>query len=213
MPQQELLERFEQYLLEGGFRIGDRLPPEPELARRFGVARSTVREVIVHLTFAGILSRRPRRGTVIAMPSPEDIGRGLAFQLRWLDGGFEELKNTRLMLETGAAPAIARCAAPGQIARLEEIHRAMTAVADNPEKADRFDCEFHMAMMEITGSRTATVFAQIVQLLFRREYRRRQLERYDAGESVAAHARILEAIRRHDGAELRKLLEEHLSGL
>ena len=45
-----LLEQFEAYLVEAGFRPGDRLPGELELAQRFGVSRGTIREIIVHLT-------------------------------------------------------------------------------------------------------------------------------------------------------------------
>ena len=42
-----LLEQFEAYLVEAGFRPGDRLPGELELAQRFGVSRGTIREIIV----------------------------------------------------------------------------------------------------------------------------------------------------------------------
>ena len=90
-----LLEQFEAYLVEAGFRPGDRLPGELELAQRFGVSRGTIREIIVHLTLQGVLARAPRRGTVLAEPEVGAVGRDLAFQLRWLGCGREELKAAR----------------------------------------------------------------------------------------------------------------------
>ena len=40
----ELLRRFENYLIRGKYRPGDRIPGEQELATHFGVSRGTMRE-------------------------------------------------------------------------------------------------------------------------------------------------------------------------
>ena len=42
----ELLRRFENYLIRGKYRPGDRIPGEQELATHFGVSRGTMREAI-----------------------------------------------------------------------------------------------------------------------------------------------------------------------
>ena len=43
---QKLTERLRQFMEEGHFRDGDKLPPERALAESFGVSRSSVREAI-----------------------------------------------------------------------------------------------------------------------------------------------------------------------
>jgi DNA-binding GntR family transcriptional regulator len=62
---------------QGGYRPGDRLPPERELAQRLDVSRSTLRLALHDLERAGAVVRRPGRGggTFVAAPKVErDLG-------------------------------------------------------------------------------------------------------------------------------------------
>jgi GntR family transcriptional regulator len=49
---------------------GDQLPPEPVLAKRLGVSRSTLREGLRMFAERGDLVRRHGVGTFVALPSP-----------------------------------------------------------------------------------------------------------------------------------------------
>ncbi len=53
---------------QGTLRPGSLLPPEVELARRFGVSRHTVRAGIAALVSAGLLERHRGRGTYVRRP-------------------------------------------------------------------------------------------------------------------------------------------------
>lgn len=55
-----------QRLAAGEWKPGDRLPTEPELAARFGVAISTVRAGLSDLSAAGIVVKRQGKGTFVA---------------------------------------------------------------------------------------------------------------------------------------------------
>jgi GntR family transcriptional regulator len=62
---------------QGGYRPGDRLPSERELAERLDVSRSTLRLALHDLERAGVVVRRPGRGggTFVASPKVErDLG-------------------------------------------------------------------------------------------------------------------------------------------
>ncbi len=62
-----LLSRIEA----GEWREGDRIPSEPELARRFKVARMTVNRAVRELAGAHLLVRTPGSGTFVAPPRHE----------------------------------------------------------------------------------------------------------------------------------------------
>jgi len=55
-------------LAKGGYRPGDRLPPEPELARQLGISRATLREVLRALESQGVIVRRRGVGTFVNVP-------------------------------------------------------------------------------------------------------------------------------------------------
>ncbi|WP_027134258.1 phosphonate metabolism transcriptional regulator PhnF [Geminicoccus roseus] len=66
---------LEQSILQGSFAPSGRLPAEPELARRFGVNRHTVRQAVRALASRGILRIEQGRGTFVDMqPLDYSIG-------------------------------------------------------------------------------------------------------------------------------------------
>ena len=63
------LEQIRQRIDAGHWPLGQRLPPEPELAELLGMSRNTVREAVRVLTFSGVLEVRQGDGTTCA-PAP-----------------------------------------------------------------------------------------------------------------------------------------------
>lgn len=55
---------------DGTYSVGDRLPPESELAAQHGVARETMRKSLHHLEQLGMIDRRPRAGTTVIAARP-----------------------------------------------------------------------------------------------------------------------------------------------
>ncbi|MFW5970215.1 MAG: GntR family transcriptional regulator, partial [Halofilum sp. (in: g-proteobacteria)] len=67
-----LLATLRESIIEGGLPAGTHLP-ELELARRHGVARSTVREAIAGLVNRGLVVRRHNAGARVCIPSREEL--------------------------------------------------------------------------------------------------------------------------------------------
>jgi DNA-binding GntR family transcriptional regulator len=65
-------DRLLKLVLEGQFALG-RLPPEPELAERMRVSRTTVRSALQLLQHVGLISRSPGRGTRVRPAVGPDI--------------------------------------------------------------------------------------------------------------------------------------------
>lgn len=59
------LEQIRQHIDDGTWPLGQRLPPEPELAETLGISRNTVREAVRVLTFSGVLEVRQGDGTYV----------------------------------------------------------------------------------------------------------------------------------------------------
>lgn len=77
---EEIASEFETAIKEGGLRPGDRLPGEISIAEQHGVCRMTVSRALAELQRRGMITRKPRQGTVVRERAPAPKGRvGLLF--------------------------------------------------------------------------------------------------------------------------------------
>ncbi len=76
-PRERAEELLEGYLLEHRLEPGDRLPPERELSRMWGVSRSTLRAAIARMERDGLLCTREGSGNYVAPPKYNRDLRGL----------------------------------------------------------------------------------------------------------------------------------------
>ncbi len=80
---QQVKHALERQILTGQLRVGDFLPPEPELCRQFAVSTITVRRALMELGRDGLIRRKGGVGTVVSATR-----RKLRFALLFL--GFDE---------------------------------------------------------------------------------------------------------------------------
>lgn len=207
-----LLAKFRNHLLEDGYAPGDRLLPETELAERFQVSRSTIREIIMHLCFSGVLQRAPSRGTIVQEIQADTLEEDLAFRLAISRYSFAELKETRLCMETSVLPLIVRRITPEAAESLRENVRNMESLAHKPKQADLLDKEFHLQLLDICGNRPLRLFSHVIARLFDRTFRERFLNRAAVLKSARDHHAILDAILADDAGTARSILEAHIEG-
>ena len=62
---EQIVEQIELRILNGELNPGDRLPPERELTKQFGVSRTAVREAMNALSLKGLIVVHPGRGTFV----------------------------------------------------------------------------------------------------------------------------------------------------
>jgi GntR family transcriptional regulator, transcriptional repressor for pyruvate dehydrogenase complex len=144
-----LLER----ITDRSISAGERLPPEMELARQFGVHRGTVREALRELETNGVLKRergsklmmvtRPARGTVAA-----GVSRALALH----DVSYHDVWEAMTALEPPIAAAAARERSAADLTRLETLVARLDDELDT-EAAVEQAAEFFRAVGEATRNR------------------------------------------------------------
>src|ERR1700681_2408977 len=101
-------------ILDRSLREGDRLPPEMELARQFGVNRSTVREALRELESRGLVQRRPGSKLMsVSRPHHEAVAEGVSHALLLHDVTVRDVWEALTILE----PPIARAAARAHTAQ------------------------------------------------------------------------------------------------
>lgn len=145
-----ITERLEALILEGSLRPGQRLPPERELAERFGVSRPSLREAIQKLSARGLLTSRQGGGTFIS----EELTSGYSDPLLEMlarHGEFHlDLLEFRDAMEGLSAYYAALRSTPTDrallIKRFEELEESFQG--RDPVEEAKADAAFHLAIAE-----------------------------------------------------------------
>lgn len=74
-----IADSLRQLISDGHLQPGDRLPPECDLCRQYGVSRTTLREAIQMLRTTGLLDVSPGRGSFVRVPDVGQLMRDLLF--------------------------------------------------------------------------------------------------------------------------------------
>ena len=100
--------QLKSYIVDENLKPGDRLPTETELATRFGVNRLSLREATKGLEFLGIVEAKPGRGLIVGRMDMQRVTEHLGFHPALHDVSPGELIDTRIVIETGVLPHVAR---------------------------------------------------------------------------------------------------------
>jgi GntR family transcriptional regulator len=65
-----IMEDLRAQITQGRWKVGEAIPPEPELERLYGASRGTVRRAVDELTRQGYLVKEPGKGTFVRSTSP-----------------------------------------------------------------------------------------------------------------------------------------------
>jgi DNA-binding FadR family transcriptional regulator len=202
-----LLERITDRTISAG----DRLPPEVELARQFGVHRGTVREALRELETNGVLKRergsklmmvtRPARGTVAA-----GVSRALALH----DVSYHDVWEALTALEPPIAAAAARERASRDLSRLDDIVARLDGDQDTAAAVEQ-TADFFRSVGEATGNGVFMLAHEpLLELLVPSLGAMIDKVPQARARIAAAQRRILAAIRDKDAAQARDWMAKHI---
>ncbi|HKD54883.1 MAG TPA: GntR family transcriptional regulator [Steroidobacteraceae bacterium] len=117
---------------------GQRLPSETELARQFGVNRSTVREALRELESRGLLQRRPGSKLMsVSRPHHTAVAEGVSHALLLHDVTVRDVWEALTILEPPLAQAAARARTAEDLRQLEAAAGAFRGAADSEQAVHR----------------------------------------------------------------------------
>ena len=158
---------IEQRIVERSLRAGDALPSETDLARQFGVNRSTIREAIRELETHGLLGRgRGEKRLRVTRPEPRNISTGVSRALALHDVTVLELWEAMMAIEPAAAEYAAARRTPAQLQALTRAAARFKRDAADIPKAVSAVTEFFTAVADASGNRVLALSqAPVNQLL------------------------------------------------
>jgi len=192
---ERILGTIRDAILNGQLKPGEKVA-EPELAERFGISRTPIREAFRQLESEGYLTVIPRKGAVVTDLSEREV---------------EEFYSIKSILEGYAARMAAEKMTSRDCERLEAINGRLKQLASEGDVKTFFRVhdEFHELFIRAAGN--DKLFTLIGQLL-RKFNRLRMASLALPGRmeiSVQEHIKILEAFRQHDGEKADNLVRKN----
>ncbi|WP_405579954.1 FadR/GntR family transcriptional regulator [Streptomyces sp. NBC_01190] len=181
-------------IVAGMWPVGSRIPTEPELVERFGVARNTVREAVRALAHNGLLDIRQGSGTYVVATS--ELAGVMAKRFAEVDP--PHVAEVRGSLEATAAALAARRRDEADLRRLDALlaGRDLAFASGTVEAFAEADARLHQAVVASAHNEVlTTLYADLGEVL--RDFR---------GVAIAAgrptehrdHAGLVAAIRAGD---------------
>lgn len=208
--------RLNQAILDGQFRVGERLPGERTLAERFGVSRNTVREAISELCARGLLVRRQGDGTYL-----NDAEQRLGVQI-WADMASRHpdlqrhLLEFRQMLERRTAELSATRHTAADRRRLEKAASAVDLAWCGNDRLLQVEADMALHRV-IAESAHNPVFSYLMESL--QDVMRDHMKLTRAGNEMtppvvgairAQHAALVDAILHRDAEAASHAARDHL---
>ena len=191
-----LRDQLEQDIVTGTLRPGARLD-EQSLAARFGVSRTPIRETLMQLATAGLVTLQSRRGAFVASLSLKEI---------------IERFEVMATLEGACGALAARRIGDEERQELLEAHEACAREASGGDADAYYYVNERFHHLIYAACHNAFLIEQARQLHDRlKPYRRLQLRaRSRVATSLAEHQEIMDAIFMGDGAKAERLLKDHV---
>lgn len=209
---EEVVTQLRSMIHSGKLRLGDRLPPERDLARLLGVSRPTLRAGIRSLSAVGVLESRQGAGTFVVKADESPALDSSSLSLMASLHGFtsQEMFEARRALEMSIAGLAAERVTGDQLASLAEEMAGMYASLEVPEEYLLHDMRFHQMVAAASGNRILTALMNMVAaVLF--DVRRKTVRRaHDLKESAEMHRKIYRAIRDRNPEAAQDAMRDHL---
>jgi GntR family transcriptional repressor for pyruvate dehydrogenase complex len=210
----DAIAKIKEMIVSGELQPGDRLPREPDLARRLGLSRSSLREAVRALSWARILDVRQGDGTYVTSLESSVLLDAMSFIVDLHhDRNVMHILETRRVLEAAAAALAAQYINDDELTELHRLIDAAARCATIEDFVDN-DLEFHRKLA--LASRNPVLASMLDSLASRTSRARiwRGVMQTGATErALIEHRALVTALEEHRPDQARAWATVHIVGV
>jgi GntR family transcriptional repressor for pyruvate dehydrogenase complex len=210
----KIIKQIRGLISSGQLNPGDKLPSERELAERFAVGRSYVRDAIRKLEFYGILRTLPQSGTRVEGLGIAALEGLISDVLAMEESDFYSLVETRVTLEIKAASLAAQNRTPEDIIAITKALDNYENKLHDSKKAIEEDLLFHLKIAEASGNTVLKSLMLIITPDIIKKYAELNIcDDPKTFQAIQDHRVILEHIKNQDSDAVEQAMSNHLKGV
>jgi len=207
---QEIVAAIADLIMARVWKPGDRIPPEKELAARFHVGRSTIREAVKSLVILGVIEARAGDGSYIRGGTSDLLSGAFQWGMMLTEQNLGDLVDIRILIEVECAGQAAAARKPDIGATLTQLTGQMSEVWNQPKEFMRLDNYFHETIAAATDNPLYLSLSKTIQSLVGVWYPQTfQLDRTKAA-TLDEHFAIAAAIQANDEQAARQAMRQHI---
>lgn len=213
----QVMEQIKDLVASGNIKPGDKIPTELEMAKIFGVSRSSIREAIKIFSYLGVFETQTRRGTVLCTTS-SITDEALTWTFLLGPKEIDDLMELRKAIEQDCWMRLCKtCAENPQ--ELEHIRKDLQIELDGMSAAlgerdlDRLteaDFRFHQKVIAHSGNVQFIHLFGTLKSFTRDAIRTSNVKRALTSEIVDEHLKILQELESGHGPEVLRLFNDHI---
>jgi DNA-binding FadR family transcriptional regulator len=200
-------------IIAGEYPVGATLPGDVELAARFKVSRTVLREAMKTLAAKGLVVPRARIGTRVTPNTQWNLFDSDILTWYFAVGVNEafllHLSEVRLAFEPHAAALAARHATEAEISQMMRLAVAMGDPDHTAETLAIADLKFHLSVLEASGNPFLRTVGSLIEAALVGAFKLSSpaADRSKIDDVAANHIRIVEEIDRRDEDGARRAME------
>lgn len=209
--------RLLQLIRERGFKPGDKLPSERDLAAEFGMSRGAVREALIRLDTLRIIESRPKSGMYL---QPFGAERSIEAMVLFAETNtpltaaeVAQSVELRSVLESESMRLACLRRTDVDLQRLQAILQQSSETIAAGGTLAELDADFHKAIVAATHN---DLLLRFINVFYRASRKRREVyfePRAQSQRSHAQHLQLYRAIEARDEAAGLRILRRHLKGV
>jgi GntR family transcriptional regulator, transcriptional repressor for pyruvate dehydrogenase complex len=212
---EEIVDQIKELIRTGELLPGDKLPPERELSRIFGVGRSSLREAISILDNMGLVEMKPRRGNFVRQIKSPDLRDPILRMLEEDSSRILELYELRKDIELAAAEQAALRRTTRDLQLLGSALEQMEQSLERGEMVVADERRFHLSLARASKNYVRThvlsVIFDISHDHFLLVYQKFIEDGSHLSEIFQQHKQVFQAIEAQDPKAAVAAMNEHLS--
>jgi DNA-binding GntR family transcriptional regulator len=157
---QEIVKALTDLIMKRVWKPGDLIPSEKELAIRFQVGRSTIREAVKSLVVLGVLEARAGEGSFVREPTSELLSGGFRWGLLLSEGNLDDFVDVRVLIEVECARRAAANRTDDLVSQLDATIEDMRSEPMDHGAFMDSDTRFHLGIAHAPRTRSSKLSAR-----------------------------------------------------
>lgn len=216
----QVMDQIKELIASGEYKPGDKIPTEMELAKDFGLGRSSIREAIKIFNYLGVLESRAAIGTIVRERSQIST-EALTWSLLLGEDEFEEMIDLRGAIELRCMCKLSReiekdtDEAKELISSLEDIVEKMKSASSRKDyvKISDLDLNFHLLIIDSTGNELFKSLYETLKSFLIEEVETTNRNYQDPEEIWKEHRMLLDALKTGDRVVILNEYDNHLKNI